>query len=104
MWRTVTCVHPGVVRTAIAKSAERGERPGEGLHEESMKRFQKVVRTDADVAAAKILDEVEKRKARILIGVDSYFVDAWQRLRPEGIGGYWRSTLMIRGRGRCSVT
>jgi NAD(P)-dependent dehydrogenase (short-subunit alcohol dehydrogenase family) len=83
---TVTCVHPGFVRTAIAKSAKRGEKARESVYDESMARFKKVARTDADVAAAKILDGVEKRKARVLIGLDSYFVDAWQRLRPAG---YW---------------
>jgi NAD(P)-dependent dehydrogenase (short-subunit alcohol dehydrogenase family) len=83
---TVTCVHPGFVRTAIAASAKRGERARESVYDESMQRFKKVARTDADVAAAKILDGVEKRKARVLIGADSYFVDAWQRLRPTG---YW---------------
>ncbi len=83
---SVTCVHPGFVRTAIAKSAKRGERAGESLYDESMARFQRIARTDADVAAEKILDGVEKKKARVLIGVDAYFVDVWQRLRPEG---YW---------------
>src|SRR3974390_1050082 len=83
----VTCVHPGFVRTAIAASAKRGERARASVYDESMQRFKKVARTDADVAAAKILDGVEKRKARVLIGVDAYFVDAWQRLRPTGDWG-----------------
>ena len=82
----VTCVHPGFVRTAIAASAKRGQRARESLYDESMGRFQRIARTDAGVAAAKILDGVEKGKARVLIGVDSYFVDAWQRIRPAG---YW---------------
>jgi NAD(P)-dependent dehydrogenase (short-subunit alcohol dehydrogenase family) len=83
---SVTCVHPGFVRTSIAKYAKRGDRAGNSLHEESMARFQRLARTDPDVAAAKILKGVEKRKARVLIGVDSHFVDIWQRLRPSG---YW---------------
>ena len=83
---TVTCVHPGFVRTSIAKSAKRGDRAGAGLYDESMARFQRIARTDPSVAAAKILAGVEKRKARVLIGVDSYFVDIWQRLRPSA---YW---------------
>lgn len=83
---TVTCVHPGFVRTAIAKSAKRGERARDGLYEESMGRFQRIARTDPGAAAERILAGVEKRKARVLIGVDSYFVDAWQRIRPAG---YW---------------
>jgi NAD(P)-dependent dehydrogenase (short-subunit alcohol dehydrogenase family) len=82
----VMCVHPGFVRTAIAKSARRGDRAGESLYDESMARFQRIARTDPEVAARKILEGVENCKSRVLIGVDSYFVDVWQRLRPSG---YW---------------
>lgn len=82
----VTCVHPGFIRTAIARHAKPGERTGANLHRESMARFERVARTDPEVAAAKILRGVEKGKARILIGADAYFVDIWQRLKPES---YW---------------
>ncbi len=82
----VTCVHPGFVRTSIAEQAKVGARAGEGLRKESLMRFEKVARTDADAAAAKILRGVEQRKARVLIGPDAYFVDIWQRLKPAS---YW---------------
>jgi NAD(P)-dependent dehydrogenase (short-subunit alcohol dehydrogenase family) len=82
----VTCVHPGFVRTAIAEHAKPGERAGETLHKESMARFQRVARTDPEVATAKILRGVELNKARVLIGPDAYFVDVWQRLKPAS---YW---------------
>lgn len=87
----VTCVHPGFIRTAIAKHAKPGEKTGAGLHRDSMARFERVARTDPEVAAAKILRGVEKGKTRILIGADAYFVDIWQRLKPES---YW--TLIAR--------
>jgi NAD(P)-dependent dehydrogenase (short-subunit alcohol dehydrogenase family) len=82
----VTCVHPGFVRTAIAEHAKVGQRAGGALRQESLARFEKVARTDAPSAAAKILRGVERNKARVLIGPDAYFVDIWQRLRPAG---YW---------------
>jgi NAD(P)-dependent dehydrogenase (short-subunit alcohol dehydrogenase family) len=82
----VTCVHPGFVRTAIAERAKLGARAGGGVRKESLTRFAKVARTDADKAAAKILRGVEQRKARVLIGPDAYFVDIWQRLKPSS---YW---------------
>jgi len=82
----VTCVHPGFIRTAIAKHAKPGERAAAGLHTESVARFERVARTDADAAALKILRGVEQRKARVLIGPDAYFVDIWQRLKPAS---YW---------------
>jgi NAD(P)-dependent dehydrogenase (short-subunit alcohol dehydrogenase family) len=82
----VTCVHPGFVRTAIAEHAKIGHRAGARLRQESLSRFQKVARTDAGTAAAKILRGVEQGKARVLIGPDAYFVDVWQRLKPAS---YW---------------
>jgi len=82
----VTCVHPGFVRTAIAEHAKVGQRAGRGLRQESLARFEKVARTDAPAAAAKILRGVELNQARVLIGVDAYFVDIWQRLKPAS---YW---------------
>ena len=82
----VTCVHPGFVRTAIAKNAKPGDRAGASLHQDSIARFNRVARTDPEVAAKRILRGVERGKARILIGADAYFVDIWQRLKPES---YW---------------
>jgi NAD(P)-dependent dehydrogenase (short-subunit alcohol dehydrogenase family) len=82
----VTCVHPGFVRTAIAKNAKPGDRAGASIHQDSIARFNRVARTDPQVAAKKILRGVEQGKARILIGADAYFVDIWQRLKPES---YW---------------
>jgi NAD(P)-dependent dehydrogenase (short-subunit alcohol dehydrogenase family) len=82
----VTCVHPGFVRTAIAEHAKVGQRAGTSLRQESVARFEKVARTDAPAAAAKILRGIELNKARVLIGIDAYFVDIWQRLKPAS---YW---------------
>ena len=82
----VTCVHPGFVRTAIAASAKQGAKTAAKLRTESLARFAKVARTAPEVAASKILRGVEKNKARVLIGADAYFVDIWQRLKPES---YW---------------
>jgi len=82
----VTCVHPGFIRTAIAMHAKPGERAAESIKKESMARFQRLARTNPDVAAAKILRGVEKGAARVLIGPDAYFVDIWQRLKPSN---YW---------------
>ncbi len=82
----VTCVHPGFVRTSIAEHAKLGQRAGSALRQDSLARFERVARTDAAKAAAKILRGVEREKSRILIGPDAYFVDFWQRLKPAS---YW---------------
>jgi NAD(P)-dependent dehydrogenase (short-subunit alcohol dehydrogenase family) len=82
----VTCVHPGFVRTAIAEHAKVGQRAAGSVRQESLARFEKVARTDAPAAAAKILRGIELKKTRVLIGIDAYFVDIWQRLKPAS---YW---------------
>jgi NAD(P)-dependent dehydrogenase (short-subunit alcohol dehydrogenase family) len=82
----VTSLHPGFIRTAIAQNARTGERAGSTLHRESLARFERVARTDPEIAVVKILRAVEKGKARVLIGMDAYFVDFWQRLKPAS---YW---------------
>jgi NAD(P)-dependent dehydrogenase (short-subunit alcohol dehydrogenase family) len=82
----VTCVHPGFVRTPIARNALAGERAAATLQKESIARLDRIARTDPDVAAARILRGVEKRKARVLIGPDAHFVDILQRLKPAS---YW---------------
>jgi NAD(P)-dependent dehydrogenase (short-subunit alcohol dehydrogenase family) len=82
----VTCVHPGFVRTAIAENARVGQGASSTLRGESLARYDKVVRTDAPTAAAKILRAVDLNKPRVLIGPDAYFADFWQRLKPAS---YW---------------
>lgn len=82
----VTCVHPGFVRTSIAEHAKVGQGASATLRQESLNRFAKVARTDVDTATDKILRGVERGKARVLIGIDAYFVDVWQRLKPAS---YW---------------
>jgi NAD(P)-dependent dehydrogenase (short-subunit alcohol dehydrogenase family) len=82
----VSSVHPGFVRTAIAQHAKTGEHARAHLHNDSVARFNRVARTSPEAAAKKILRGVERGKTRILVGVDAYFVDVWQRLKPET---YW---------------
>jgi len=50
--------------------------------------FEKVTPTSPEAAAARILQGVEKREPRILIGKDARQMDIVQRLRP---GTYWKS-------------
>ncbi len=82
----VTCVHPGFVRTSIAEHAKVGQCAPGSIRDESLSRFDRVARTNAATAAAKILRAVELRKSRVLIGPDAYFADVWQRLKPAT---YW---------------
>ena len=78
----VTCVHPGGIRTAVARSAGAAE----GLDSANFATIfdTKFARTEASTAARVILDGVEKRKARVLVGPDAHLLDALVRLFPAG--------------------
>jgi len=80
----VTCVHPGGVRTNIARAARvdpqlqalTGEAPAA-----SLARFDRLLdRTPAAAAAARILRGVERDERRVLIGADARLLDALVRL------------------------
>jgi NAD(P)-dependent dehydrogenase (short-subunit alcohol dehydrogenase family) len=84
----VSCVHPGGIRTSIARHARLGAATPAARREESIARFERLARTPPEKAAAVILRGVERRSSRILIGVDAYQIDFLQRLRPAS---YWKS-------------
>ena len=84
----VTSVHPGGIRTPIAKHARPGARASATLQSESIARFDRVAITTPEVAAARILQGVERCEGRVLIGGDCKSVDILQRLRPVG---YWKT-------------
>jgi NAD(P)-dependent dehydrogenase (short-subunit alcohol dehydrogenase family) len=78
-------VHPGGVKTSIARNARLGrdqrlERP----REEMLAEFDRIARTTADAAARAIVAGVLRGKRRILVGVDARVISALQRLLPSG--------------------
>ena len=83
----VTSVHPGGIKTRIAKHARPGAKAAATLHQDSVLRFDRVAITTPEDAAARILKGVEKCEGRVLIGSDCKTVDILQRLRPAG---YWK--------------
>ena len=89
----VTCVHPGGIKTAIARNATAG--PGEDLDTFAKFFDQKLARTTPEAAAETILTGVRKGKARVLIGADAKFLDAWVRLVGPS---YQRVVALVAGR------
>ena len=81
--RAVT-VHPGGVRTNIARSARvRKDPEGRGRSQEQMAaEFEALLRTTPDRAAEVICRGVDRGKARILVGPDAYVFDALARVTP----------------------
>lgn len=74
----VTCVHPGGVRTGIARNAERGTGYEDGA---AMERFERtMLRMTPERAAEIILGGVAKNRPRVLVGNDARVLDALVRL------------------------
>ncbi|HXY25191.1 MAG TPA: SDR family NAD(P)-dependent oxidoreductase [Candidatus Acidoferrum sp.] len=85
---SVSCVHPGGIRTPIARHSRLGAATPPAKREENIARFERLARIPPEKAAAVILRGVERRSPRILIGADAYQIDVLQRLRPAS---YWKS-------------
>jgi len=85
---SVSCVHPGGIRTPIARHSRLGAATPPAKREENIVRFEQLARIPPETAAAKILRGVERRAPRILIGIDAYQIDFLQRLRPAS---YWKT-------------
>ncbi len=77
----VLCVHPGGIKTNIARKAEQVE----GLdHDNLAEQFDKLARTTPEKAAKVILKAVEKDKPRVLIGADAWVLDKFVRVTGPG--------------------
>jgi NAD(P)-dependent dehydrogenase (short-subunit alcohol dehydrogenase family) len=76
---TVHCVHPGGVKTNIARRARFPGGPGR-LGPDPGERFERTARTTPRVAARKILAGVDRNSPRILVGPDAYVIAAIPRL------------------------
>ncbi|WP_430331651.1 SDR family NAD(P)-dependent oxidoreductase [Rhodococcus sp. ACT016] len=74
----VTCVHPGGIKTAIARNATMPD----GDDQVTFAQFfdKHLARTTPEDAAKTIVNGVRKGKARVLIGADAKFLDAWVRI------------------------
>ncbi|MEV6897831.1 SDR family NAD(P)-dependent oxidoreductase [Amycolatopsis sp. NPDC051372] len=73
----VSCVHPGGIKTNIARHARGGN---DGDQEAVAAGFEKIALTTPKKAAETIIRGVERRSARILIGPDAYVIDAIPRV------------------------
>jgi len=76
----VVCVHPGGIKTNIARNALVNNEPA---HERFVTRFDKMARTTAPEAAEIIISGIKRGKNRITIGSDARFIDKITRLMPE---------------------
>lgn len=80
---TVSAIHPGGIKTNIARNSRVGkDTPGE-WKQQGAKFFDKVARTTPETAAEVIVKGIKGREPRILIGQDAYAISAISRLFPK---------------------
>jgi NADP-dependent 3-hydroxy acid dehydrogenase YdfG len=87
----VTTVHPGGIKTAIARNATAAE----GLDPEELAKLfdKKLAMTSPQKAARIILDGVQKNRARVLVGPDAKILDIMVRLTGSGYQRIVRSSM-----------
>lgn len=73
----VSCVHPGGVKTNIAKAARKG---ASDANNDLGAMFEKLAKTTPAQAAEIILSGVKRNEARIFVGADAKALDLMQRL------------------------
>lgn len=80
---TACCVHPGGIRTNIARRS-RFHRGADGRTDKAamVEEFDRIARTSPEEAARVIAEGMERRAPRILIGPDARVIDAVQRALP----------------------
>lgn len=78
----IACVHPGGILTDIARNSKLGENTPEDWKNQGAKFFDRVARTTPEAAADTILQGIEERNPRILIGGDAKQISLISRLFP----------------------
>lgn len=78
----VTCVHPGGIKTGIARNMETAD----GLDKDELAKYfdKRLASTSAQKAARIILDGVRRNKARVLVGNDARALDLLARTTGSG--------------------
>jgi short-subunit dehydrogenase len=74
----VTCVHPGGIRTNIARNAK-------GMSEDQVAMFDRIARTSPDGAAKTIIAAIERNREQVFVGMDAKAMAAAKRIMPHWI-------------------
>ncbi len=69
---SVTCVHPGGIKTGIARNGRKTQSQDASKIDELFEK--RLARMPADKAARIILDGAQGKKARVLVGIDAHLI------------------------------
>jgi short-subunit dehydrogenase len=94
----VTVVHPGGVRTGIAKNARIAAAMPQAERDRLEGRWEKLLRDSPDSVGVAIVAGLERREKRILCGADSTRIDVIQRLLPVGYWDLFRKRILAKGK------
>ncbi len=79
----VSSVHPGGIKTNIARNSRLGEKTPEDYKKQGVKFFDKVALTTSETAAETIIRGIKSKNPRILIGKDAHAINYISRLFPK---------------------
>ena len=80
---SVSSVHPGGIKTNIARNAKLGENTPDDWKQQGAQFFDKVARTSPEQAAEVIVAGIKAKEPRILIGKDAEMISLVSRLFPR---------------------
>ena len=80
---SVMCVHPGGVKTNIVRNSRVGTEAPQEWKDQSTKLFDKVAKTTSEEAAEQIVDGINRKETRLLIGKDARAISHITRLFPR---------------------
>jgi len=79
----VSCVHPGGIKTNIARNSRVGAETPVEWKNQGVRFFDKVAKTSPEEAAEVIVQGIKKKNPRILIGKDAIGISMFSRLFPK---------------------
>jgi short-subunit dehydrogenase len=94
----VTVVHPGGVRTGIAKNARLAAALPKADAERMEGQWEKLLRDSPESVAETIVAGVARREKRILCGADATRIDVIQRLMPVRYWDLFRKKVLPKGK------
>ena len=80
---SITCVHPGGVKTNIVKNSRVGEKAADEWKQQGSKLFDKIAKTSPEDAAEDIINAINTKNPRLLIGKDARAISHLSRLFPK---------------------